>query len=139
MPTGIRSTVRHFLSSSTQQTLSNYPISACTHLLHTFCRLKFPSVLIVYQTANLLVYDIIILIGRTDPKMLFCKSKDLLVSSTSPTPYCTLTGEGMITTGKVRLVYPTMFYYLQQVFCFPICLGNSSCGGFVILHSSFWE
>ena len=56
------------------------------------CRLKFPSVFIVYQTATLLLYEITVLVGRTDTDKLFCSSSDLEESFNNSTAFCTFSG-----------------------------------------------
>ena len=57
-----------------------------------FCRLEFPSVLILYQDIIVSIHGVNVLIGFMD-RRLFCTSEDLVETyMSSASPYCTLSG-----------------------------------------------
>ena len=56
------------------------------------CRLKFPSVMVIYQNAAVSTYGMVILIGLMD-RSLFCTSSDLIKALTEPvSPLCAISG-----------------------------------------------
>ena len=65
-------------------------VSQCNTLAY---RLKFPSVLVLYQDIIVCVHGINVLIGFADRK-LFCSSEDLAETlySATASPYCTVSG-----------------------------------------------
>ena len=55
-------------------------------------RLKFPSILIIYQDVTVSIYGTVVIIGFAD-RQLFCTSDDLIESySSKASPFCTFTG-----------------------------------------------
>ena len=54
--------------------------------------MKFPSVLIVYQSITHYVLIVFVLIGYVDKDKLFCSSADTFESFENPTVFCTITG-----------------------------------------------
>lgn len=66
-------------------------ITESMHIIFSF-RLKFPSILIVYQTVALSIFWLFMLIGYTDIKTFYCDSEDLLDNTQNPTVYCNLEG-----------------------------------------------
>jgi len=55
-------------------------------------RMKFPSVLIVYQSITHYVLIVFVLIGYVEKDKLFCSSADTFESFENPTVFCTITG-----------------------------------------------
>ena len=47
----------------------------------------------MYETISVLLYEAVLLIGRTDPTALFCSSNDLGESLINVAPYCTISGK----------------------------------------------
>ena len=64
---------------------------ACTH---THLRYRYPSVFVVYQTIPSIILAVLVLVGFSARRKLFCRSQDLQESIRHPTPFCTLTGKG---------------------------------------------
>ena len=55
-------------------------------------RLKFPSILIIYQDVIISICGTVVIIGFAD-RQLFCTSDDLIESySSKASPFCTFTG-----------------------------------------------
>ena len=69
-------------------------IDACTNN-STFSfslRLKFPSILILYQLADTCIFLLVSLIGYMDTESLLCSSQDYTQRLVSSTAYCTSYG-----------------------------------------------
>ena len=61
-------------------------------LCSNYCRLTFPSVLVLYQNVIVSIHGVNVLIGFAN-RRLFCTSDDLVESINSgASPYCTLSG-----------------------------------------------
>ena len=61
-------------------------------MLHSLCRLVFPSILILYQDILVSVHGVNILIGYMD-RRLFCPGDNLVEAYESPaSPYCIISG-----------------------------------------------
>ena len=52
--------------------------------------------IVVYETISILLYEAVLLIGRTDPTALFCSSNDLGESLINLAPYCTISGKSAV-------------------------------------------
>ena len=80
-----------------------------------------------------------VLIGRTDPETLFCKSEDLQVSSANPTPYCTLTGEERLLPGSSQCPPLTILCYISPTgILFPYLFGQMILWWFCHVALLFW-
>jgi len=64
-------------------------------LVLSCCRFKFPSVFVVFQTINVSVFIVFVLIAFTN-RELFCSSDDLVESIDNPTPFCTIIGRNVM-------------------------------------------
>ena len=65
-------------------------------LVLSYCRFKFPSVFVIFQTITASVYLVFVLIAFTDKEELFCSSDDLVENIDNPTPFCTITGRNVM-------------------------------------------
>ena len=64
----------------------------CILCFFTHYRFTFPSGFVRYQTAAVMVYGVVVLIGRIDYAALYCSSRSLLTSFENPGTFCTFTG-----------------------------------------------
>ena len=64
-----------------------------TLTIHTQRRYRYPSIFIIYQTIPSIILAVLVLVGFSARRKLFCRSQDLQESIKTPTPFCTLTGK----------------------------------------------
>ena len=62
-------------------------------MVYTYARCCHPTIFIVYQTVLAMALALLVLVGVSAQKRLFCRSKNLMESVKKPTPFCFITGE----------------------------------------------
>ena len=92
------------------------------HYLYSH-RLEFPSVLVLYQDIIVSIHGINILTGFVD-RQLFCTSEDLVETyKSTASPYCTVSGRLIETTGTYRHHNEHLVSFLLTVVrCLTTCV-----------------
>ena len=72
------------------------PYTAHKFTMQIFLRYRYPSIFIIYQTIPAIMLAMLILIGISARKRLFCRSRDLIESVKKPTAFCFITGKVLL-------------------------------------------